>query len=384
MSQARRRYLAWLAAGSSGPFIPMLAHAQADDLGFARVQPGQPIGFPRDHGSHPDFRIEWWYLTAWLRDENRKGLAWQEEGLGLQITFFRVASGHARNNPSQFAPRQLLFAHAALALPKRQRLLHSQRSARAGFGLAYAAETDTDLRIGDWTLARTPDDQYRVNLRNDAFLLDLRFTSHAPPVLQGQAGFSRKGPSPQQASYYYSRPWLETSGDIRILQTVSDRPSTGELMRVSGDAWFDHEWSSQVLDERASGWDWVGLHFDDGASLMAFRIRGADGDVLWTDARWTTLVDRRVNHNVQTQDPQFKALRWWQSPRTGTQWPVEMQLNLGERKLTLRPLIDDQELDSRQSTGIVYWEGAIRVIEADRPVGRGYLELTGYHQKMRL
>jgi predicted secreted hydrolase len=342
------------------------------------------LSFPRDHGAHSDFRIEWWYLTAWLRDERRKASPWQNEGLGLQITFFRVASGYASDNPSQFAPRQLLFAHAALAIPTRPRLLHAQRSARTGFGLAHANEGDTDLRIGDWTLVRTPDDLYRTSISAETFSLDLLFRAQNPPVLQGDAGFSRKGPAPEQASFYYSRPWLAVSGNVIVSESLSGRPSAGEPMRVSGDAWFDHEWSSQVLDEQATGWDWVGLHFDDGASLMAFRIRAADGSEIWREARWTTGQHRLAHHGAKTSGAQFVARRWWQSPRTGTQWPVEMQLILDERQFVLRPLLDDQELDSRQSTGIVYWEGAVRVFEAGLVVGRGYLELTGYHRQLRL
>ncbi|MEY3665117.1 MAG: hypothetical protein RLZZ153_1299 [Pseudomonadota bacterium] len=384
MPSDRRRWLSRLAAGISGLSVPLLARAQAVRARFARVQPGNVLRFPRDHGAHPDFRIEWWYITAWLRDESRQTKPWQDDGLGLQITFFRVASGHAQDNPSLFAPRQLLFAHAALATPTRPRLLHAQRSARAGFGIAEAAQGDTHLRIGDWTLVRGPDDHYRAVIETDAFSLNLVFKASAPPVLQGDAGFSRKGPNPEQASFYYSRPWLDVSGHLDIRDAKAGSPMPSEPRHMRGDAWFDHEWSSQVLDERASGWDWVGLHFDDGASLMAFRIRSADGSELWREARWTTLTHRQVNAKAETPNPRFIPLRQWQSPRTGAHWPVEMQLSLGERTWVLRPLIDDQELDSRQTTGVVYWEGAVRVFEAGRAVGRGYLELTGYHQRMRL
>ena len=133
MPSDRRRWLSRLAAGISSLWVPLQARAEAVRTRFAPVRPGYALQFPRDHGAHPDYRIEWWYITAWLRDETRQARPWQDDGLGLQITFFRVASGHAQDNPSLFAPRQLLFAHAALATPTRPRLLHAQRSARAGF-----------------------------------------------------------------------------------------------------------------------------------------------------------------------------------------------------------------------------------------------------------
>ncbi|MCM5569633.1 carotenoid 1,2-hydratase [Burkholderiaceae bacterium FT117] len=379
----RRRLI--LAAGAAGAAAVGLARAQAsvsspagappgpqagkaDDAAghWPPVRPGRPLAFPRDHGAHPAYRTEWWYLTGWLEGPDA-------ETLGMQITFFRSRTRHDAGNPSRFAPTQLLFAHAALASPARGRLAHAERAARPGFGLAGFSETDLDVSIGNWRLNREPDDRIVARIDDAALALALDFVPPGPPVPQGEAGFSRKGPDPAQASWYYSRPQLAVSGAIGGPDGKPTRP-------VRGIAWLDHEWSSEILDPRAAGWDWVGLNLEDGSALMAFRIRHRDGGVLWSDAKW---IDAERSDRA-AGDPVFTPLREWRSPRTGARWPVAMRLALGGRTLELEPLLDDQEIDATASTGTVYWEGAVRVLEGGQPVGRGYLELTGYAGELRL
>ncbi len=341
-----------------------------DDADFyPPVRSDTPLRFPRDHGAHPAFRTEWWYLTGWLR---RAGSSPNTGWLGMQITFFRSRTRHSPANPSRFAPTQLLLAHAALALPERGRLLHAQRAARIGFGLAAANEADTALTLGDWSLRRDHDDLYHAQLNAAEFTLDLRLRPPAPPVLQGEHGFSRKGPLPEQASHYYSRPQTQASGTISIGR---------QTFEASGATWIDHEWSSEILDRNATGWDWVGLNFDDGSALMAFRIRHRDGSVAWRSARWIDAAGRPL---APDPTPNFEPLRHWSSPRTGTRYPVAMAIDVGPRRLMVQPLFDDQELDARGSTGTLYWEGAVSVFEDGRRVGRGYLELTGYAAPLRM
>jgi predicted secreted hydrolase len=231
---------------------------------YPQVRPGAALKFPRDHGSHPRFRNEWWYITGWLRTSGGGEL-------GMQITFFRNRPRVAEEISSRFAPRQLLFAHAALADPGAGRLLHDQRAARAGFGLAEAAEGRTDVAIGDWSLKQT-DSGYAAEVAARDFRYALRFEARHPVLLQGERGFSRKGPGPAQASYYYSRPHLRVSGSVVI---------RGSELEVSGEAWLDHEWSSAPLAEEAVGWDWIGINLADGGALMAFRLRAKDGDSFW-------------------------------------------------------------------------------------------------------
>lgn len=369
----RRRLLLGSMIASVGGLGPRRLAAQATQSAFAPVLPNVPLAFPRDHGAHPEFRIEWWYLTGWLRPAGGR----EDQAFGLQITFFRARTGHPLDNPSRFSPAQLLFAHAAIAEPGRGRLLHLEQAARPGFGLAEAGIDDTALRLGRWSLMRDREDGYRAQIAGRGLVLDLRFTPPGPPILQGDRGFSAKGPKPEQASYYYSRPWLATTG------WVNGRA-------VQGTSWFDHEWSSQLLDPEAQGWDWAGLHLDDGRALMVFQIRSRQANRLWTQSRWIEQHDPSLGRAPDTakapaETVEFVPIRQWQSPRTGVRWPVAMTVRVGGFSVQLEPLLDDQELDSRATTGVLYWEGAVRVLdERGTVIGRGYLELTGYGEALRL
>jgi predicted secreted hydrolase len=336
------------------------------EVRYPAVVPGIEIAFPRDEGAHPDYRTEWWYVTGWVQDE-------AGAPLGFQVTFFRVRPGLGEANPSRFAPRQILFGHAAIADPAHGRLRHAERSARAGFDLAHAREGRVDLRLDDWSLVQSGD-RYVAVVAGEDFSLRLDLERVQPPLLQGERGYSRKGPDPAQASGYYSLPQLAVSGTI----VVDGRPR-----RVTGTAWFDHEWSSDVMDEQARGWDWMGINLDDGGALMAFRMRDAQGG-----ARWAAATLRAADGSVRSFAPGEVAwvpLRRWRSPRTGAEYPVAWRVRVGGREYEIEPLMDDAELDSRSSTGTIYWEGPVRLrAPGGAPLGRGYLELTGYAGRLDL
>jgi len=334
---------------------------------YANVVPGYTLQFPRDEGSHPEFRTEWWYVTGWLTDASGKEL-------GFQVTFFRTRPDLDERNPSRFAPRQVLFAHAALSDPQQGALLHDQRAARAGFELAEARENRVDVFIDNWSLVEQ-DSRYHALVQAQNFKFDFMFTPTQPPLLQGEAGYSRKSATAGSASYYYSLPQLAVSGSI-----ARDRKQTP----VQGVAWLDHEWSSSYIEPTAVGWDWIGINMDDGGALMAFRMRDAEKHALWAAA--TTRVRRGEHfedHLYEAREIEWQPLRNWQSPRTRTSYPIEWRVRVGSRVLTLKPFMDDQESDTRQSTGTIYWEGAVLAYD-DRGnrVGRGYLELTGYNGKL--
>jgi predicted secreted hydrolase len=352
----RRRFLA-----CSGLLVA--PRATADD--YPAVLPGTGLQFPRDFGSHPAFRLEWWYLTACVTDAN--GTPY-----GVQITFFRNRPRIAEDNSSSFAPRQLLFAHAAIADAREGHLRYDQRGARAGFGLAGAAEDATNVWIDDWSLQRTAAD-YEARIAARDFQFALRCAPTQAPLAQGEAGFSRKGPSLRQASAYYSEPQLAVSGRLASAATA---------VEVTGTAWLDHEWSSEVMAEQASGWDWIGINLVDGGALMAFRMRDHGGGALWAGGslRGADGSTRRF----ETHDIAFEAQRQWRSPRSGVTYPVAMRVHAGQADYELVPLFDDQELDARASTGARYWEGAVRATQSGREVGRGYLELTGYGTPLKL
>ena len=352
----RRRFLATPLLLASGALA-------ADD--YPRVLPGEAIGFPRDAGAHPAFRSEWWYITGWVREPGGNPF-------GVQVTFFRNRPRVAESNPSAFAPRQLLFAHAALADARYGKLRHDQRAARAGFGLANVAEDTTDVSIDDWSLDLV-DGAYVARIAARDFRFDLRFAPSQPVLLEGDGGFSRKGRSIDNASYYYSQPQLAVSGQVAF---------DGRDANITGTAWLDHEWSSAALAPEASGWDWIGINLDDGGALMAFRMRDHAGAALWAGGTF-----RARDGTPRSFDPaeiRFAAERRWRSPRTGIEYPVVMRVSAGSEAYELEPLLDDQELDARASTGTVYWEGAVRAFRGGREVGRGYLELTGYGKPLTL
>jgi len=332
---------------------------------YPTVRPGVGLQFPRDTGSHPPFRNEWWYITGWLKAQDGSEL-------GVQITFFRNRPRIAEDSASRFAPQQLLFAHAALSDPNSGRLLHDQRAARAGFGLAEAQEGRTDVAIEDWSL-KADGSGYTAEVRARDFRYSLRFEPTQGVLLEGERGFSRKGPSPLQASYYYSQPHLAVTGSVR---------AGGAERTVTGEAWLDHEWSSEPLAEGTVGWDWVGLNLEDGGALMAFRMRGKDGGSFWAGGSLRG-ADGRLRV-LKPSEVSFSALRRWRSPRTGAEYPVAVRVQAGPLVFELEPLMDDQEMDARASTGTVYWEGAVRVKRDDKPAGRGYLELTGYWKPLKL
>jgi predicted secreted hydrolase len=332
---------------------------------YPEVLPGGRLEFPADEGSHPDYRTEWWYVTGWLSTSDGRPL-------GFQVTFFRTRPTLDTANPSAFAARQVVIAHAAVSDPAHGRLWHAQRIARAGFGLADAAIGRTDVHVRDWFL-RAAGTAFMTRVSADDFGYALRLERVQPPLANGRDGYSQKGPAPESASWYYSVPHLRVTGTL----TRSGRTET-----VTGSAWLDHEWSSAYLDADSAGWDWTGLNLDDGGALMAFRIRDRDGGTRW--AAGTLRAADGGTTAFGPSDVEFVPGRAWRSPRTGIEYPVEWRLRAGTLELGLVPLLDDQESDSRLTTGAVYWEGAVTATRDGRRVGRGYLELTGYGEPLRL
>lgn len=337
----------------------------ADDrVTYERVSPDTPVVLPRDHGAHPGFRTEWWYVTGWLQT--------QEGPVGFQVTFFRSRLPFDDGNPSRFAVRQAIVGHVALADPKKGHLVHGQRIAREGFGLAEAATGDTDVALDDWSLVRSKDGTFVTRAGTNDFALDLQLTPTQAPLLQGDRGYSRKGPGDDEASAYFSLPHLAVTGRL----TRGGRAET-----VRGEAWLDREWSSSLLSPRSVGWDWAGLNMDDGSAVTVFRVRDAQGHPVWAGGS-IRAADGALTI-LGPGDVAFASRRVWRSPRTAVDYPVETTISVttpsGTKRFELRPLLDDQELDSRPTGGPLYWEGAVQT-----KGGRGYLELVGYGGKVNL
>lgn len=362
--QSRRRRL--LGAGLAG----LTLWAGATPVRSLRL----PMVFPRDYGSHPDFRTEWWYITGYATAHDSLG----PREFGFQLTFFRSRVMTTQALTSAFAAKQLIFAHAALTDVRGKKMRHDQRIARSsghpGFDLASASEQDTDITLRDWSLVHQGR-SYAARLPAHGFDLELRCDETQPVLLQGDHGLSRKGPLPGETSHYYSQPQLTAQGTLRLESQSFDI--------VAGRAWLDHEWSDDLLDSRAVGWDWIGMNLDDGSALTAFRIRDGAGNALWDGGSFRDASgDLKIFRHGKVV---FSALRRWKSPATQTVYPVQWRVSTPAGTYVVSAVIANQELDSRASTGAVYWEGLSDLADSDgRPVGRGYLEMTGYTQPLRL
>ncbi len=335
--------------------------------GFARADGPRDFRFPADHGAHPDYRHEWWYVTGNL--ENADG-----RHFGFQITFFRFALlPQELIRDSAWGTRQLWMAHFAVTDTEGETFHHFERLARGALDLAGAQADPFRVWLEDWTLAAAPDttgfEQLEADLAAEDVALQLRLEPRKPIVFQGERGYSRKGPEPGNASYYYSVPRLYAEGQIRLPE--------GEHA-VRGNAWIDREWGSSTLAEDQVGWDWFSLQLDDGRELMFYHLRRADGSI---DPRskggW---VDVDGEHRVVTrEDVELEVLDTWTSPDGKATYPSRWRLHYAEERLELEiePTLADQELRD----GFRYWEGAIRgqgTAAGESVSAVGYAELTGY------
>jgi predicted secreted hydrolase len=369
MNQYKRRH--FLQALAISAAIPVSQLANSSSVIYPPVRP-RVLQFPRDHGAHPEFRTEWWYLTGWLGSSSN--------AIGFQITFFRSRTQHSSDNPSRFAPSQLLFAHATLAIPEEGKLRTADVAGRVGTSGATFNTADTKLYLANWTMERTENDHYQFYIPTDTFAVTLEAVPSQTPVLRGNNGYSIKGPRPEFASHYYSRPQLEVSAQIDF-KDKSSKAKQGSLIKYSGIGWLDHEWSSSLLMPGAVGWDWVGINLLNGGSIMAFRIRDQSGKTLFSE--WDRrdqkgrVLDRNSNAIWEVTDQ-------WSSARSLANYPKGFLIRLGNQEFRLQTLMQDQEVDARASTGGFYYEGAVEMAQNQVVIGRGFLELTGYSQAVKL
>ena len=357
--------VAWLIARSVPPetaVAPLDTTALLADApdAFERITGPRPLAFPADHAVHPGYRSEWWYFTGNLFDaEGRR--------FGMQFTLFRfgLAAGDSRPTlDSVFAADAVWMAHLAVSDVAERRFLHRERFARGALGLAGATEDVWWLR--DWTVERT---EAGWRLRADAgdFALDLALDAAKPVVLQGDAGYSQKGPAPGNASRYYTFPRLIADGTVRI----DDRAHA-----VEGTAWLDREWGSSQLGPGIEGWDWFALQLDDGRDLMLYRLRTEQGSASPFSAGALVAADGTARI-LRRADFDLDPVRRWRDP-DGVGWPVAWRVRVPAAGLDLaiEPAFDEQQW----RTGVRYWEGAIDALDAATgdSLGLGYLELSGY------
>jgi predicted secreted hydrolase len=333
--------------------------------GWREAEPGYGYSFPRDHASHPEYAIEWWYYTGNLATVDGRRF-------GYQLTFFRVGVVPVQTNPSRWAVRDLFMAHFAISDIKNQEFHSFERINRAGINWAGAEESAYRVWNEDWQ-ARSDGGAHLLQAKDGAFQLELRLAPAKPEVIHGQQGISQKGPSAGNASHYYSLTRLETSGKI---------VAGGESFEVTGLSWMDHEFGTSFLEQEATGWDWFSIQLEDGRELMMFQIRRRDGSI---DPRSSgTLVEKDGSaRHISSSELLMVPGEAWRSPASGASYPTAWQVELPGLGIRLKvtAAFAGQELRTTESTGVTYWEGSVSVQGDDKGRslrGRGYLEMTGY------
>lgn len=358
---------------ASGRFsVGQLLGETDDGLRYAQADSAYRLRFPEDHGPHPRFRSEWWYLT--LNLEDAAGAQY-----GGQFTVFRQALPAALSSavPAQpWAASQIYLGHLAMTDVAAGRHRFAERFSRGLAPLAGSRAVPFAVWLDDWRLESLEDGflPLRLVAAAPAFAWDLTLLPGKARVLQGEAGYSPKGPG--QASHYYSYTRLPVRGTLRQGE---------ETVTVSGTGWLDREWSTSVLSAGQTGWDWFALQLRDGRDLMLFNLRRKDcgrdpfdhGVIVHPDGRSEHLPATRFTLTpIEEWSPELGD-RW--RPVAGCRaqhWPLAWRVQLDDEQFVVRAAVSDQ----RMLTAVRYWEGLVRVLDAqgERELGRGYLELTGY------
>ncbi|MBD1390477.1 iron ABC transporter permease [Neiella sp. HB171785] len=318
---------------------------------YQQANANRLLRFPEDHGAHPDFRMEWWYVTANLEDQLGN---WY----GVQWTLFRSGLDGPKSLGDQ---RQVYMAHAALSWPGGHHAM--QKYARAGTGQAGVQNPPFHAWLDHWQLRSTNKQSWlplAMTAADDQFSFDLVLDSDKPLVLQGQQGFSVKN-TQGSGSYYYSHPYLEVSGKLNI---------DGQSIAVSGSAWLDREWSSQFLLPSQQGWDWLALHLDDGDKVMIYQLRGQQLNSADT-VKWLSWFDSAGNRKVLTRDFELSALEY--ATVAQRQIPQRWLIRYG-KELTLEATA--KQANQWMDLDYPYWEGPVDI--SGSHAGVGYLEMTGY------
>jgi len=339
---------------------------EVDESAFARADAPRELAFPGDHGPHPRYRSEWWYVTGNLAAEDAREF-------GFQLTLFRFALTPQRPaSPSRWATNQVYMAHFAVTDVAGGAHHAAERFSRGAVGLAGAQAAPFRAWLHDWRMRGTRwmfPLALRAMVEDDPeFAVDLVLEGGKPTVYQGEQGWSRKSAEPGNASYYYSRTRMPARGRVRV---------GGVRRAVSGNAWLDREWSTSALAEDQAGWDWFALQLEDGRDLMYYRLRRRDGSADPFSAG-TVVGPEGGTRRLGWRDVRVEVLGHWTSPRDGTRYPARWRLQVPSAGIDVEviPKVADQEMN----LSVRYWEGTVRARRwgGERPIGHGYVELTGY------
>jgi predicted secreted hydrolase len=346
---------------------------------YLRVDGPCDFVFPRDHGDHPGYRVEWWYYTGNLTTD--RGARY-----GFQLTFFRtqINPSHQEEVPpavrSAWRTKQLYFAHTALSSIDDSQFDFDEKMARGAVGLAGVERSENSARVflGPWSVLMEPG-KHRLKAITERFGLDLVLIPTKPPVPHGIRGYSLKGSKPESASCYYSFTRLKAAGSVNM---------GGKSVLVNGTAWMDHEFSSAPLEENLTGWDWFSIQLEDRTELMIYLLRRKDND--YSGASSGTFITRSGKSlHLNKEDFQADVVDHWKSERSGAIYPLRWRIRVFPIKLdlTVVPNMADQELITERTTRVSYWEGSVSVNGhyVDRSIdGDGYVEMTGYAKPFML
>ncbi len=357
-------------------FILLLTHAEIYAEGFKRALPGKIFSFPQDHFSHPEFKTEWWYYSGHLQSQDR-----DKKSYGYQLTFFRTGlRRETKNQKSKWSIQSLYFAHFALTDESKKRFEYREKISRGSLGEAGASSYTKDEKtfrvwIEDWFLeGKGPSMETQLLKAGDKeFGIELMLMPEKKPVIHGQNGISQKGEGEGYASHYYSISRLKTEG--KILQKKEEVP-------VEGISWMDHEFGSSQLREYQVGWDWFSIQLNNGIDLMFYQIRQQDGKIDPYSSGTIIFPDGNHQH-LSLKDFQIEVLNNWKSQKSGATYPARWRVKVPHHQIDmlLTPTVKDQELITKESTRVTYWEGSVKVegIDQGNPIkGMGYVELTGY------
>ena len=335
-----------------------------DDFRVARD--GYQFVFPRDHGNHPDFKTEWWYVTGHLIDKANG------DRYGYQLTFFRQASPKNKwRGNSSWQSDQIYMAHAAITNESEKSFVHEEKLNRGGI-LANSKIGDLDVFNESWFLKRITSKEFDLEMSVKNMQLRLKFKPMTSLVIFGEKGVSKKGDDPTASSHYLTYPRMESKGSMRL--------SNGSSIDVEGLSWMDHEISSNQLGSNQSGWDWAGIQLDNGTSIMFYRLRLADGTQDRNSIAY--YVDNLGKIIKSTKVFNIKILSTWISSTTKIKYPSKIELNIDKDIYTIEPTLDNQEINSKGPGSLSYWEGSCRVRDlSGKIIGSAYLELTGYTRR---
>ena len=355
---------------SANLVLPSVSDAAAAGLeGYAQANGPKDIVFPRDNGPHPDYQTEWWYYTGNLETD-------QGRHFGYELTFFRRALLPPSLRPdreSAWASDQVYLVHLALTDVSGEQFEATERYSRGALGLAGASARPYQVWLDNWSVKEAGKNAFHLSAGANNFNLDLSLVDSKGPVLEGDHGYSQKGPGAGNASYYISQTRLVTQGTVNL---------GDQSFAVRGSSWMDHEYSTSALAPDQVGWDWFALQLDDGSELMVYQIRRADGSV--DPFSSGTYIDPSGNvTHLERTDFDIKVLNTWRSPHSGAVYPSGWSVHVPSLNLSLeiQPYLKDQELDLT----FKYWEGAVKItgMHQGNPVsGSGYVELTGYAGSM--